>query len=392
MIDGDIGDSWWNDESITARKVVKQLKALPTNTKQINIRINSFGGAVSDGLAIYNALRESPVRKVTIVDGVAISCGSLIAMAADEIQMPATSLMMIHAPWSGAYGNAKELRKAAEVLDKWAAAMVDAYVRKTGKPREEIESLLTDGEDHWYTGAEAVEAGFADTLIEDRAEDSAAARFLASAPERLRTHAISAFLARKVTASMPDTETPTEPAAEPVVETAPVDSAPAVDPATEADPVDTQARVDAAVAAAVEAATAKARAELAAVQAKLDAEIEAKEVEAAVASARAAYAYIPGKPEDLGGALRTVAKVNPAAFAVLDTALKAANALLALPGAGTEPLGSGKTEDPPPLKATIDKLVAEVREKNPTMTPEMALVHVYTQNPKIVAALRGETE
>lgn len=158
MVHGDIGESMWG-ESVSAKSVVSQLNKLGSSTKQINIRINSFGGSVADGLAIYNALRNSKAKKIAVIDGVAISAGSLIAMAGDEIHAPKSALMMIHGPWTVAQGNAAEMRKNADVLDKWAEAMTSAYVRKTGKAESEIQSLLKDGQDHWFTAEEALVAG-----------------------------------------------------------------------------------------------------------------------------------------------------------------------------------------------------------------------------------------
>lgn len=205
LIYGDIGDSWWG-ESVTALSVVQQLQALDAGTTQINIRINSYGGSVSDGIAIYNALKRHSARKVVTVDGVAMSSASLIAMAGDEVQMPSTSLLMIHAPWGIAQGNAQDMRIMADVLDTYAAAMSGAYAAKTGKPTADMLALLADGVDHYYTGEQAVAEGFADALIADAADDetdttaddtaSARAagvqRLLASAPDHMRQLAIAA--------------------------------------------------------------------------------------------------------------------------------------------------------------------------------------------------------
>jgi ATP-dependent protease ClpP protease subunit len=141
MVHGDIGESF-SGESVSAKNVVAQLRKLSTNTKQVNIRINTFGGSVADGLAIYNALREIKARKVTIIDGVAISAGSLIAMAGDEIRAPKTALMMIHGPWTVAQGNASEMRQQADVLDKWADAMVSAYARKMTKRPKKVAAAI----------------------------------------------------------------------------------------------------------------------------------------------------------------------------------------------------------------------------------------------------------
>jgi ATP-dependent protease ClpP protease subunit len=204
LVYGDIGDSWWG-ESVTALSVVQQLQALDAGVTQINVRINSYGGSVSDGIAIYNALKRHSAKKVVTVDGVAMSSASLIAMAGDEIQMPATSLLMIHAPWGMAQGNAQDMRIMADVLDTYASAMAGAYANKTGKPNADMLALLSDGVDHYYTGEQAVAEGFADALIDatadqggTTADDNANARaagvsrLLAGAPDHVRQLAIAA--------------------------------------------------------------------------------------------------------------------------------------------------------------------------------------------------------
>lgn len=190
LIYGDIGESWWGD-SVTAQSVVQQLNELPASVATINVRINSYGGSVADGLAIYNALKRHSANKAVTVDGVAMSSASLIAMAGDTVHMPATSILMIHAPWGGIAGNAKELRQYADVLDTFAEGMADAYVVKSGKSRADILALLQDGADHYYTGAEAVAEGFADAVDEDAADDGAA-------DEQAR--AFAAVIAQRVTA------------------------------------------------------------------------------------------------------------------------------------------------------------------------------------------------
>lgn len=190
LIYGDIGESWWT-ESVTAQSVAQQLNDLDGTVATINVRINSYGGSVADGLAIYNALKRHKAAKAVTVDGVAMSSASLIAMAGDTVSMPPTSILMIHAPWGGVYGNAKELRQYADVLDTFSASMADAYVKKSGKSKEEILGLLQDGEDHYYTGEEAVAAGFADAVDSDAAEE-------ADPDEQAR--AFAAALAQRVTA------------------------------------------------------------------------------------------------------------------------------------------------------------------------------------------------
>jgi len=172
LIYGNIGDDW-SGTSVQAREVVSQLSAL-TGIAEIVVRINSYGGSVPDGLAIYNALRQHPARKRVTVDGVAASIASVIAMAGDSIAMPHTSLLMIHAPWCSATGNAADLRRRASELEVWASAMQQAYSSKSGMSDEVLTGILSDGQDHWFTAQEAIDVGLIDELISSDLEESAA--------------------------------------------------------------------------------------------------------------------------------------------------------------------------------------------------------------------------
>lgn len=160
FIMGDIGESWWG-ESVAAVDFVKEIAALDVSA--LTVRINSYGGSVSDGLAIYNALRRHKATVTTAIDGVAMSIASLIAMAGDEVEMAENAILMIHAPWGGLYGNSKEMRDYADVLDKMAGAMATSYAARSGKSIEDMLALLTDGEDHYYTADEALAEGFVTT-------------------------------------------------------------------------------------------------------------------------------------------------------------------------------------------------------------------------------------
>lgn len=158
LIYGDIGG--WDEESVQAMEVVQKLRA--SKVPEIHVRINSFGGSVSDGLAIFNALRRHDAKIITHIDGVAASIASLIAMAGDVIKAAASSMLMIHAPWTMALGSAKELRATADVLDVFSSAMAAAYAPRLGK--KEALGLLKDGADHWYAPHEALLAGLVDTI------------------------------------------------------------------------------------------------------------------------------------------------------------------------------------------------------------------------------------
>lgn len=209
---GNIGDRW-NEDGVIASDLVRDIAALDVDT--INLRINSYGGSVPDGLAIYNALRRHRAAVNTFVDGVAISCASYIAMAGDTVTMAKNAQMMIHAPWSFAYGNAVELREQADVLDRYAKAMASAYADKSGKSYEDALALITDGKDHWFLADEAVAEGFADTV----GEEAAVAASLARSFNLSRFTPVSQPLAaagKKPEHSMPNE---TRPAATPAITT-----------------------------------------------------------------------------------------------------------------------------------------------------------------------------
>ncbi|MFP3979162.1 ClpP-like prohead protease/major capsid protein fusion protein [Marinobacter sp. KMM 10035] len=163
FIYGDIGDSW-DDESTEAATFVKELAALKTDA--ITLRINSPGGSVTDGLAIYNALKRHPATVTTEIDGLAASISSLIAMAGDTVNMASNALFMVHAPWGGAYGNSTDLRDMADVMDKFASAMAAGYADGTGKDATEFMAMMADGKDHWFTAAEAEAAGYVNQVTE----------------------------------------------------------------------------------------------------------------------------------------------------------------------------------------------------------------------------------
>ncbi|MGE3596645.1 MAG: ClpP-like prohead protease/major capsid protein fusion protein [Dehalococcoidia bacterium] len=160
---GDIGESWWA-ESVTAAEFVKEIAALDVD--ELTVRINSFGGSVSDGLAMYNALKRHKAAVTVSIDGIAASIASLVAMAGDTVEMADNALLMVHAPWGGVLGNATDMREFADLLDKHSQAMATSYSAKTGRDQAEMLALLTDGQDHWYTAAEAQAEKFVDVVSE----------------------------------------------------------------------------------------------------------------------------------------------------------------------------------------------------------------------------------
>ena len=131
----------------------------------VRVEINSPGGDVFAGLAIYNGLRNSGKKVNVRVLGLAASAASLVAMAGDTIEMPENSFMMVHNPWGFAMGGADDMRDTADMLDKLGVSLASTYAKRTGKSAEEIAALL-DAET-WMSAAEAVDAGFATAVISE---------------------------------------------------------------------------------------------------------------------------------------------------------------------------------------------------------------------------------
>lgn len=134
------------------------------DTKQINVHINSPGGSVFEGNAIYNLLRQHKARVTVYVDGIAASIASVIAMAGDEIIMAENSMMMIHDPIGSAFGGSEEMRKMADVMEKVKDTIIAAYTRKTKKDAAELSQLMEA--ETWMSALDAVALGFADAIAE----------------------------------------------------------------------------------------------------------------------------------------------------------------------------------------------------------------------------------
>ena len=409
LIYGDIGESFWS-ESVSAKSVVDQLQKCK-NAKDITIRINSFGGSVADGLAIYNSLKQHPAKKTVCVDGVACSAGSLIAMAGDVIKMPKTSMMMIHAPHCMVQGNASELRSQAELLDKFATSMIDAYTRGGKVPLDTARQLLSDGEDHWYTGEEACANCFADEVLNTQTESDNATmqtrnpiKGLAGALA-MASYQMAMVKASKEPKEVHMDENLGQAAADPLDEVeVTVDDVVETEVAAESEPesaTEPEAKIDinAAIEAAVSARLAEANAKLAElekanaeVQAKLAGEIEAHEIKATIEEAKSVYAFIPGVDDSFGMSLRKLRKVDSASALRIEQALKGANALLATTqNSQTAPVGQVVNEtNMQTVEERIESLARAKMSANKNLTAEQARSAVYSENPQLVRELRGE--
>lgn len=164
LVYGDIGESWFGD-SVAARTVVEQLGQI--EAESILVRINSYGGSVTDGIAIYNALREHGARITTRVEGTAASIAALIFMAGDESQMYPNTTLMVHLPHTIAAGNELDMDRAKAALRTFGEVMAASHAAKSGSTPEEEFNFLFDGQDHWFSATAAHEAGYADTVLDN---------------------------------------------------------------------------------------------------------------------------------------------------------------------------------------------------------------------------------
>ena len=154
---GDITSWEWLDSDVSANKIVNEISDLDVD--EIIVHINSYGGEVAEGLAIYNTLKNHKAKITTVCDGFACSIASVIFMAGDVRIMSNSSMLMIHNAWTYAQGNAEELRKTAEDLDKISSMSVNAYLEHVNIEEEELKALL-DAET-WLTPTESLDMGFA---------------------------------------------------------------------------------------------------------------------------------------------------------------------------------------------------------------------------------------
>lgn len=166
MIYDEIGFDWWTGEGMTAARFRDELAAIG-NVSTINVRINSPGGDVFDGLAIYNQLRRHSAQIVVDVDGVAASIASVIAMAGQEVRMGQSSLMMIHNAMGGVMGNAQDMLEFAKVLDKIDGELAATYADKSGRDAAEFRDLMD--KETWLSAEDAIELGMADSDLSDSA-------------------------------------------------------------------------------------------------------------------------------------------------------------------------------------------------------------------------------
>lgn len=162
-----IGYDFWTGEGTTAKRIAAALRAIGKNPVTVNL--NSPGGDMFEGLAIYNLLREHPAKVTVRVMGLAASAASIIAMAGDEVQMGLGTFLMVHNSWGMVIGNQADMRDAAQTFAEFDAAMADIYAARSGLEMAEVAAMMA--EETWMRPATAVEKGFADSTFDAPAYD-----------------------------------------------------------------------------------------------------------------------------------------------------------------------------------------------------------------------------
>ncbi len=152
-----IGENWWTGQGVTASGFDAALKAVGS-VKNIDIRINSPGGSVTHGVAIYDALVKHPAKKRVHIEGLAASMATVVAMAGDEINMTANSLFMVHEPRAGVDGTAEDMLRTATVLESISNNLVSTYAARTGRDPVAIKAEMAA--ETWFTAEQAKEAGY----------------------------------------------------------------------------------------------------------------------------------------------------------------------------------------------------------------------------------------
>lgn len=162
---GEIVTDEYEDTDTSAAGFRDALKSLG-DVREINLHVNSPGGNVFEGIAIYNMLKQNKAKVNIYVDALAASIASVICMAGDAIFMPANSMMMIHNPYTMAVGNANELRKAADDMDQITKMSVQSYLAKVGNQIDESTLKKLMDSETWLTAQEALDYGFCDEILD----------------------------------------------------------------------------------------------------------------------------------------------------------------------------------------------------------------------------------
>ena len=176
-----IGYDYWTGEGVTAKRIAGALRAMGKG--DVTVNVNSPGGDMFEGLAIYNLLREHDGEVTVKVLGLAASAASVIAMAGDKVQIARAGFLMIHNAWVMAIGNQNDLREVADTLQPFDSAMASIYSARTGQDSKAMAKLMDS--ETWIGGEAAVEAGFADELLPSDQVEKGSGKASASAARRI---------------------------------------------------------------------------------------------------------------------------------------------------------------------------------------------------------------
>ena len=163
LLYGDIGDNYG---TITSGQITRELMAAESTYKNIDVRINSVGGEVYAGIAIFNAMRASKANITLYVDGVAASMASVIALCGKPVYMSRYARLMLHSVSGGCYGNKKDLKEVMEQMESLEDTLCQMYALRLGKDSAAVKSAYFDGSDHWLTADEALSLGLVDGIYD----------------------------------------------------------------------------------------------------------------------------------------------------------------------------------------------------------------------------------
>lgn len=255
---GSVGFSWWEEEYFTAADVREKLSRM---SGDVTVRINSGGGVATEGQAIYTALKDYPGKVTVVVDGVAASAASLIAMAGDVIRMRLGAWMLIHDPsqmWTNGRGTEEEHRQVADLLNVVGDAYAEVYADRSGLSRDEARAVMRA--ETVMDGEKAIDMGFADERDGQAAVPEAAFdyRIYANAPAHLRQSserlgkapekaAVMAMFAGSPRTTLKQKESVMDPKTKPVADVTPPAPTPAIPPAPTPAPVADAASTEVAI-------------------------------------------------------------------------------------------------------------------------------------------------
>lgn len=165
LLYGEISDEGGNGK-IASRDVVNELMYLDGNYENLNIRINSVGGDVYPGIAIFNAIRQCRSNVTIYIDGIAGSIAGVIALCGKRVEMSRYARMMLHNVSGGCFGNKKDLQDMISTIESLEDTIAEIIGTRSGKDKEEVKNIYFDGTDHWLKADEALEQGLIDAIYD----------------------------------------------------------------------------------------------------------------------------------------------------------------------------------------------------------------------------------